>query len=112
MTEKDASKKANPGRRFLALLGPGLITGAADDDPSGITTYSIVGAQMGTGMLWTHFITSPFIGAVQFTSARIGMVTGAGLGAALRTNLPRWLLFAGALGLLAANTINVGSDLS
>ena len=112
MTKTDASKKANPVRRFLALLGPGLITGAADDDPSGITTYSIVGAQMGTGMLWTAFITWPFMGAVQFTCARIGMVTGAGLGAALRTKLPRWLVFAGALGLLAANTINVGSDLS
>src|ERR1044071_5472071 len=65
MTKTDASKKANPVRRFLALLGPGLITGAADDDPSGITTYSIVGAQMGTGMLWTAFITWPFMGAVQ-----------------------------------------------
>jgi NRAMP (natural resistance-associated macrophage protein)-like metal ion transporter len=112
MGKTDASKKPNPVRRFFSLLGPGLITGAADDDPSGIATYSIVGAQMGTAMLWTAFITWPFMGAVQFMCARIGMVTGAGLGAALRRKIPRWLVFAAALGLLAANTINVGSDLS
>ena len=98
--------------RFLSNLGPGLITGAADDDPSGIATYSIAGAQMGTAMLWTAFITWPFMAAVQFTCARIGMVTGMGLGDALRRKGPRWLLFGGALGLLVANTINVGSDLS
>jgi NRAMP (natural resistance-associated macrophage protein)-like metal ion transporter len=112
MAKKGASRKTNPVRRFLSLLGPGLITGAADDDPSGIATYSIVGAQMGTAMLWTAFVTWPFMGAVQFMCARIGMVTGAGLGAALRKKIPRWLVFAAALGLLAANTINVGSDLS
>ncbi|MGE5214865.1 MAG: NRAMP family divalent metal transporter [Nitrospirota bacterium] len=112
MAKTDAPKKPNPVRRFFSLLGPGLITGAADDDPSGIATYSIAGAQMGTAMLWTAFITWPFMGAVQFMCARIGMVTGAGLGAALRTKIPRWLVFAGALGLLIANTINVGADLS
>src|SRR5216684_2070512 len=98
--------------RFFSTLGPGLITGAADDDPSGIATYSIAGAQMGTAMLWTAFITWPFMACVQFMCARIGMVTGMGLGDALRRKGPRWLLFGGALGLLAANTINVGSDLS
>jgi NRAMP (natural resistance-associated macrophage protein)-like metal ion transporter len=105
-------KKPNIVRRFFALLGPGLITGAADDDPSGIATYSIVGAQMGTAMLWTAFITWPFMACVQFMCARIGMVTGMGLGDALRRKGPRWLMFCGAVGLLAANTINVGSDLS
>jgi NRAMP (natural resistance-associated macrophage protein)-like metal ion transporter len=112
MATNDALKKPNFIRRFFSLLGPGLITGAADDDPSGIATYSIVGAQMGTAMLWTAFITWPFMAAVQFMCARIGMVTGAGLGTALRRKGPRWLLFGGAFGLLAANTINVGSDLS
>ena len=112
MAKKDASRKPTRVKRFFALLGPGLITGAADDDPSGIATYSIVGAQMGTAMLWTAFISWPFMAAVQFMCARIGMVTGAGLGAGLRKKGPRWLLFGGALGLLAANTINVGSDLS
>lgn len=112
MSKADASKKANPVRRFFSLLGPGLITGAADDDPSGIATYSIAGAQMGTAMLWTALVTWPFMGAVQFMCARIGMVTGAGLGSALRQKVPRWLLLSGAFGLLIANTINVGSDLS
>jgi len=111
MAKKSASGKPAL-RRFFSVLGPGLITGAADDDPSGIATYSIAGAQLGTSMLWAAFITWPFMAAVQFMCARIGMVTGAGLGAALRRKVPRWLVFGGALGLLAANTINVGSDLS
>lgn len=106
------TEKKNFVRRFFSVLGPGLITGAADDDPSGIATYSIVGAQLGTAMLWTALITWPFMACVQFMCARIGMVTGTGLGGALRQKGPRWLLFGGALGLLAANTINVGSDLS
>lgn len=112
MSKKTAQRKPNLVRRFFSLLGPGLITGAADDDPSGIATYSIVGAQMGTAMLWTAFITWPFMGCVQFMCARIGMVTGMGLGDALRRKGPRWLMFFGALALLAANTINVGADLS
>lgn len=111
MAKKSASGKPTL-RRFFSVLGPGLITGAADDDPSGIATYSIAGAQLGTSMLWAAFITWPFMAAVQFMCVRIGMVTGAGLGAALRRKVPRWLVFGGVLGLLAANTINVGSDLS
>ena len=108
------AKQKKPGvvRRFFTILGPGVITGAADDDPSGIATYSIAGAQMGTAMLWTALITWPFMAAVQFMCARIGMVTGMGLGDALRRKGPRWLLFSGACGLLIANTINVGADLS
>jgi NRAMP (natural resistance-associated macrophage protein)-like metal ion transporter len=99
-------------RRFFSVLGPGLITGAADDDPSGIATYSIAGAQLGTSLLWTAFITWPLMGCVQFMCARIGMVSGRGLGAALRQKFPRSLLFAGAIALLGANTINVGADLA
>jgi NRAMP (natural resistance-associated macrophage protein)-like metal ion transporter len=112
MTNEHASSTPNRVRRFFSLLGPGLITGAADDDPSGVVTYSIAGAQMGTAMLWTAFGTWPFMACVQFMYARIGMVTGMGLGYSLRRKGPRWLLFGGALGLLAANTINIGSDLS
>jgi len=112
MTKKSAPRKPNPVRRFFSLLGPGLITGAADDDPSGIATYSIAGAQLGTAFLWTAFITWPLMACVQFMCARIGMVTGMGLGDALRKKGPRWLLFMGAVALLAANTINVGADLS
>jgi Mn2+/Fe2+ NRAMP family transporter len=99
-------------RRFFAALGPGLITGAADDDPSGVATYSIAGAQMGTALLWTAFITWPLMAAVQFMCARIGMATGKGLAHALGRKTPCWLLFGGAFALLAANTMNVGADLS
>ena len=98
--------------RFFSTLGPGLITGAADDDPSGIATYSIAGAQLGTALLWTAFITWPLMACVQFMCARIGMVTGQGLGAAFGRKFPRPLIILASLALLAANTINVGSDLS
>ena len=104
--------KKNLVRRFFSLLGPGLITGAADDDPSGIATYSIAGAQTGTSLLWTAFITWPLMGCVQFMCARIGMVTGMGLAAALKQKFPRWVLVIFALTLFAANTMNVGSDLA
>jgi NRAMP (natural resistance-associated macrophage protein)-like metal ion transporter len=112
MTKKSAPRKPNPVRRFFSLLGPGLITGAADDDPSGVATYSIAGAQLGTSLLWTAFITWPLMGAVQFMCARIGMVTGQGLGAAFGRKFPRPLIILASLALLAANTINVGADLS
>jgi Mn2+/Fe2+ NRAMP family transporter len=75
-------------RRFVSNLGPGLITGAADDDPSGVATYTIAGAQLGTSLLWTAFITWPLMGCVQLMCARIGMVTGKGLGGALREKIP------------------------
>jgi len=104
--------KKNFVRHFFSVLGPGLITGAADDDPSGIATYSIAGAQMGTSLLWTAFITWPLMGCVQFMCARIGMVTGTGLAATLKQKFPRWVLVIFALALFAANTINVGSDLA
>ncbi len=91
MPAKTASSKRGLVRQFFSLLGPGLITGAADDDPSGIATYSIAGAQMGTAMLWTAFITWPFMGCVQFMCARIGMVTGMGLGARASAWLPAWV---------------------
>ena len=99
-------------RRFLSILGPGLITGAADDDPSGIATYSIAGAQLGTTLLWTAFITWPLMAPVQMMCARIGMVTGKGLAGALRQKFPRQLIAVAAIALLLANTINVGADLS
>jgi NRAMP (natural resistance-associated macrophage protein)-like metal ion transporter len=106
------AKKPNIARRFLSNLGPGLITGAADDDPSGVATYTIAGAQLGTSLLWTAFITWPLMACVQFMCARIGMVTGRGLGGALQRKVPRWMLIVVACALFAANSINVGSDLS
>src|SRR5213595_4246960 len=101
--------KRNPLRRFLSLLGPGLITGVADDDPSGIATYSIVGAQLGMSLLWTAFVTWPLMGFVQLMCARIGMVTGRGLAGALRQICPRWLLFIAAAALLGANVVTIGA---
>jgi NRAMP (natural resistance-associated macrophage protein)-like metal ion transporter len=106
------SAKKNPIKRFFSLLGPGLTTGAADNDPSGIATYSIVGAQLGTSLLWTAFVTMPLMGFVQFMCARIGMVTGRGLAGALRQVCPRWLLVIAAAGLLGANIITIGADLA
>jgi NRAMP (natural resistance-associated macrophage protein)-like metal ion transporter len=105
-------QQKNVVRRFFCILGPGLITGAADDDPSGIATYTIAGAQLGTSLLWTAFLTWPLMGCVQFMCARIGMVTGQGLGGALRKKIPRWALIVAVLALFGANSINVGSDLS
>jgi len=94
------------------MLGPGVITGAADDDPSGVATYSIAGAQFGTSLLWLALVTMPLMAAVQMMCARIGMVTGQGLGGALLQKFPRWVVATTALALLAANTLNVGADLA
>jgi NRAMP (natural resistance-associated macrophage protein)-like metal ion transporter len=99
-------------RAFWKSLGPGIVTGAADDDPSGIATYSIAGAQYGTAFLWTALFTWPLTAAVQSMCARIGMVTGRGLVGALRHKFPRPVLLVAAVALFIANTINVGADLT
>ena len=98
-------------RRWLRILGPGLVTGAADDDPSGIGTYSQAGAAFGTGQLWLALYMLPLLIAVQEMCARIGLVTGKGLAAVVRTQYSRWVLFL-AVGLVfVANTLNIGADL-
>jgi len=113
MTKKTAGKsKPSFLVRFFSSLGPGLTTGAADDDPSGIATYSTAGVLLGTGQLWTAFVTWPLMASVQFMCARIGMVTGEGLSDALRKKFPKWMIVTAAAALLIANTINVGADLS
>jgi NRAMP (natural resistance-associated macrophage protein)-like metal ion transporter len=94
------------------LLGPGLVTGAADDDPSGIATYSQAGAQFGYGLLWTLFLTTPFMIAIQLVSARIGRVTGKGLAANVMELAPRWLLLGLIFLLVAANTFNIAADIA
>ncbi|HEV2039237.1 MAG TPA: divalent metal cation transporter [Casimicrobiaceae bacterium] len=106
-------KKRRPvgARDFWKSIGPGIVTGAADDDPSGIATYSIAGAQYGTSLLWTALFTWPLMFAVQTMCARIGMVTGRGLAGALRHKFPRPVLLVAACLLFVANTINVGADL-
>lgn len=109
---RETQARRGPVAEVLGALGPGVITGAADDDPSGIATYSITGAQLGTTMLWSALFTWPLMGAVQMMCARIGMVTGQGLAASMRAKLPRGVMILIAVGLLAANTLNVGADLA
>ncbi len=104
--------KSNRLVRFFSLLGPGLITGAADDDPSAIAAYSIAGARLGTGLLWTAFITWPLMAAVQMMCARIGFVTGKGLAGTLRNKYPAPLIILLSGALLVANTVTIGADLS
>jgi NRAMP (natural resistance-associated macrophage protein)-like metal ion transporter len=97
---------------LFRLLGPGLVTGAADDDPSGIATYSQAGAQFGYGLLWTVFLTTPFMIAIQLVSARIGRVTGKGLAANVMELAPRWLVLGLIFLLVAANTFNIAADIA
>ena len=104
--------RRSSARKILHSLGPGIITGAADDDPSGIATYSVAGAQLGTAMLWTALLTWPLMAAVQMMCARIGMASGQGLGGAFRQKFPRPVLILAIVALLAANTINIGADLA
>jgi NRAMP (natural resistance-associated macrophage protein)-like metal ion transporter len=101
-----------PSESLLGKLGPGLITGAADDDPSGIATYSQGGAQFGYSLLWTLFFTYPLMVGIQVVSARIGRVSGYGLAGNIRRHYPPWVLYGLVSLLLAANTINIGADLS
>ena len=98
-------------RRFFAELGPGLITGAADDDPSGISTYSVAGASFGYAPLWTALFSFPLMTAVQLMCARLGMVTGRGLAGVLRRNYPPWVLWGACSLLIVANVVNIGADL-
>jgi NRAMP (natural resistance-associated macrophage protein)-like metal ion transporter len=96
-------------RKLFQILGPGLITGASDDDPSGIATYSQVGAQFGYGLAWTLVFSYPLMAAIQEISARIGRVTGFGIAGNLRRHYPAW--FSGGLVLLLLFAINLGADL-
>jgi NRAMP (natural resistance-associated macrophage protein)-like metal ion transporter len=97
--------------QLLQVLGPGLITGASDDDPSGIATYSQAGAQFGYGLTWTMLFTYPLMAAVQMISARVGRTTGRGIAGNLRVHYPAWILQWVVALLLIANTINLGADL-
>lgn len=99
-------------RGFFRDLGPGLITGAADDDPSGISTYSAAGAAFGLAPLWTALFTFPLMSAVQLMCARLGMVTGRGLAGNIRRHFPCPVLWAACVILLTANIFNIGADLA
>jgi NRAMP (natural resistance-associated macrophage protein)-like metal ion transporter len=110
------SKNSAPTKKskilLLRLLGPGLVTGAADDDPSGIATYSQAGAQFGYGMLWTVFLTTPFMIAIQVVSAKIGRVTGRGIASNLNQFAPRPLVLMLVALLVIANTFNIAADIA
>src|SRR5580700_3808737 len=96
---------------FFADLGPGLITGCADDDPSGISTYSVTGATFGYGLLWTALISFPMMVAVQMMCGRLGMVTGRGLSGVVRRRYSKWVLRGACLLLVVANVVNIAADL-
>jgi NRAMP (natural resistance-associated macrophage protein)-like metal ion transporter len=109
---RNQSKKTRTSKKnLLQQLGPGLITGASDDDPSGIGTYSQVGAQFGYGMLWTMLFSYPLMAAIQEISARLGRVTGRGIAGNMRRYYPQWLTYIVVGLLLIANVINIGADI-
>ncbi|HEY5799022.1 MAG TPA: divalent metal cation transporter [Burkholderiaceae bacterium] len=110
MADTQTNTAAN--KSWLSRLGPGLVTGAADDDPSGVATYSQAGAQFGYGMLWTLLFTFPLMAAIQTIAARIGRVTGHGLATNIRRHFPRAVLYAIVGLLLIANTINIAADIA
>jgi NRAMP (natural resistance-associated macrophage protein)-like metal ion transporter len=123
--KRSANRKTNPGRarkpasptvgpskpRLLKVLGPGLITGASDDDPSGIATYSQAGAQFGFAITWTLLFTYPLMAVIQEISGRIGRTTGQGIAGNIRQHYPNWILQSVVALLFVANTINIGADL-
>src|SRR5262245_29709338 len=104
-------REKNPVKRFFKVLGPGLVTGASDDDPSGIGTYAVAGAAFGFSTLWTALFTLPLMIAVQLICARIGMVSGMGLAAVLRRHYAKNMLYLTVFLLVIANTINAGADI-
>ena len=110
--KKRTSRSEPPPRKFLKTLGPGLITGASDDDPSGIATYSQAGAQFGYGMLWTMVLVYPLMAAIQEISALVGRVTGSGIAGNMRRYYSGWLMYPVITLLLIANTINLAADIS
>jgi NRAMP (natural resistance-associated macrophage protein)-like metal ion transporter len=108
---QEAAQEPNPVKRLLKVLGPGLITGAADDDPSAVSTYSVAGASFGFAMLWTAPLTLPMMAAVVYICGKIGMVSGMGLAAVLRRHYPRWVLYPAVGAFVIANTLNGAADI-
>ena len=110
-TAAEIEREPNPFKKAGKILGPGFITGASDDDPSGIGTYAVAGASLGLQTLWTALLSFPLMAAVQSICARVGMVSGQGLAGVLRDHYPKVVLYGAVLLLFGANTINVGADL-
>jgi len=108
---QQVAREKHPVKKAALLLGPGFITGAADDDPSGIGTYSVAGASLGLAMLWTALLTFPFMAAVQNICSRLGQCSGSGLAGILKEHYPRWVLYPAVALVVTANVVNVGADL-
>ena len=109
--EVSLRREPNALRRFFTILGPGLITGAADDDPSGVGTYAVAGASLGYASLWTMVVTLPMMVAAQLMSVKVALVTGRGLAGVLRRHYSPLIVLPAVLGLVIANTINAGADI-
>src|ERR1700738_452124 len=108
---RQTKRRTGGANQLLRMLGPGLVTGASDDDPSGIGSYSQIGAQFGYGLLWTMLISYPLMAAIQEISARIGRVTGCGIAANLRKSYPKPLLYVVLIAVALANVFNLGADI-
>ena len=109
--EREMAREPNPVKRLLKVLGPGVITGASDDDPSGIGTYSAAGASLGYSILWTSLFTFPMMASVQYICAKVGMVSGMGLAGVLKRHYPRQILYPTVIALMIGNIINIGADI-
>jgi len=107
----EVARERDPVKKVVKLLGPGFITGAADDDPSGIGTYAVAGASLGLATLWTALLTFPFMAAVQNICSRLGLVAGTGLAGILKEHYPRWVLYSAVALVFVANVVNIGADL-
>jgi NRAMP (natural resistance-associated macrophage protein)-like metal ion transporter len=108
---EEVAREKQPIKKAVKLLGPGFITGAADDDPSGIGTYAVAGASLGLATLWTALLTFPLMAAVQNICSRLGLISGTGLAGILKEHYPRWVLYPAVALLFVANVVNIGADL-
>jgi NRAMP (natural resistance-associated macrophage protein)-like metal ion transporter len=108
---EEVAEEKDPIKKAVKLLGPGFVTGAADDDPSGIGTYAVAGASLGFATLWTALLTFPFMAAVQNVCSRLGLVSGTGLAGIIKEHYPRWVLYPAVALVFVANVVNIGADL-
>jgi NRAMP (natural resistance-associated macrophage protein)-like metal ion transporter len=108
---EQVKRERGPVKKAAVLLGPGFITGAADDDPSGIGTYAVAGASLGLATLWTALLTFPLMAAVENICSRLGLVSGTGLAGILKEHYPRWVLYPAVALVFVANVVNIGADL-
>jgi NRAMP (natural resistance-associated macrophage protein)-like metal ion transporter len=109
--EEQIARERRGWKRWLLVVGPGVVTGASDDDPSGVATYAIAGASFGYATLWVTLLCLPLMASVQFISAKVAMVRGQGMARVLSKRFPRWVVYPSILALAIANTLNAGADI-